>query len=481
VFPKFGNQAQDTEAEHLIMGSLFTSLYTGASGIFVNQTGVQVTGNNIANVNTAGYSKQTANVTSSTSLNQGGLIFGTGSTIATIDRAGDVFITEQLVNQSAIYGEYEAANTPLSDIEQILDISDSSLSSDVDNFFNAWETLSSNPAGTTERQQVIQEAEDLADHFHSIDQQLTDVVESINSSIESLVPSLNEQLQQVGELNQSIMQTEVTGNSANTLRDQRDLLVQQVSESCGATIYSDGNGMTCMQLDNGLPLVTGSVASTFSVDRIDGLAQLTLTSGQSEFSLDGDDFGGTLKGLLDVRDETIPEIKDNIDQLAYEIATAVNTLHTTGLDQNGDPGTDLYTLVAPSDPLAPVWEGAAASITLNFDNPALIAAGTTGLSGDNSLTLNITALRDTASINGSTYSEEYARIAAKAGLLMSSNEQKLSDSTGLLNELSNKQDSIAGVSTDEEMLLLVQYQAGYEAASNYLAVVKEMLETLMQI
>ncbi len=463
------------------MGSLITSLYTGASGIYVNQTGVQVTGNNIANVNTGGYSRQTAVVTTSQSLEQGGLLFGTGSTVNTIDRAGDVFITSQLVSQSAIYGEYEAGNTPLSDIEQILDISDTSLSADIDNFFNSWETLSANPAGTTERQQVVQEAEDLADRFNQIDQQLTDVVDSINNSIESLIPTLNEELQQIAELNQSIMQAEVTGNSANTMKDQRDLLVQQVSESCGATIYSDGSGMTCMQLENGLPLVTGSVASTFSVDWTDGLAQVTLTSGQSDFSLDGEDFGGTLKGLHTVRDETIPEIQDDIDRLAYEIATAVNTLHTTGIDQNGASGTDLYSLVAPGDPLAPAWEGAAASIALNFDDPALIAAGTSGLSGDNSLTLSIVELRDTESIEGSTYSGEYARIAAKAGLLVSSNEQKLSDSIGFLNELSTKQDSIAGVSTDEEMLLLIQYQTGYEAASNYLAVVKEMLDTLMQL
>ncbi len=463
------------------MGNLITSLYTGASGIFVNQTGVQVTGNNIANVNTTGYSRQTADVTSSTPLDQGGMLFGTGSTVETIERAGDIFITSQLVNQSAIYGEYEAANTPLSDIEHILDISDSSLSSEIDSFFAAWESLSSNPAGTTERQQVIQETEDLANHFNLIDQQLTDVVNSINGSIESLVPSLNEQILQVGNLNQNIMQTEVTGNNANTLRDQRDLLVQEISEACGATIYSDNDGMVCMQLSNGLPLVTGRMVSTFSVERVDGLSQITLTSGQAESSLDVDDLGGTLKGLLGVRDETIPDINNDIDQLAYELATTVNTLHSTGIDQNGVLGTDLFNLVAPSDPLAPAWEGAAASISLDFDDPAMIAAGTSGLTGDNGLTLSITALRDTTTVNGATYTEEYARIAAKSGLAMSSNDQKLSDSTELLNSLSNKRDSIAGVSTDEEMLLLIKYQTGYEAAASYLAVVKEMLDTLIRL
>lgn len=463
------------------MGSLLTSLYTGASGIYVNQTAVQVTGNNIANVNTAGYTRQTASITSSSPLEQGGIAYGTGSTVDSISRAGDSFVTKQLIAQSATYGEYEAGSTPLSDIEQILSIGDTSLSSDIDSFFDAWEQLSTNPAGTSERQQVLQTAEDLAEHFQQIDQQLTEVVESINSAIESAIPSLNEHLQQIAELNDSIMQTEISGGNANTLRDQRDLLVQQVSETTGASTYTDEKGMVCLHLENGLPLVTGNVTSSITTQKVNGLTQISIISGQSSFSLDQEDFGGSIKGLLTVRDTSIPEVRNDVDRLAYEIATAVNTLHTSGVDRNGDAGVALFGLTAPVDPLAPAWEGAAASITLNIDAPTQIAAGTSSLSGDNSLTLSMIALRDTASINGASYSEEYARIAANAGLLVSSNEQKLSSSVELLNEISTKRDAIAGVSSDEEMVLLIQYQAGYEAASHYLSVIQEMLDTLLQI
>lgn len=463
------------------MGNLISSLYTGASGLFTSQTAVQVTGNNIANVNTKGYSRQTAAISSSTPLEQGGLLYGTGSAVDTIDRAADAFITKQLIAQSAAYGEYAAASSPLTDIEQILDISDTSLSGDIDSFFDSWEELSTNPSGTTERQQVIQEAEDLTAHFQQIDQQLAEVVDGINTTIESTIPSLNDQLQQIAGLNNTIMQTETAGGDANTLRDQRDLLLQEVSETCGTTTYNDDNGMVCLQLRNGLPLVTGNVASTFSIAQIDGLAQISLASGQSDFTLDSEDFDGELKGLLAVRDVTLPAIQDDIDRLAYAIATAVNSLHTTGIDKNGDAGTELFTLDPPTDPLADPWEGAAASIAVGFDDPTLIAAATTSATGDNTLTLSIAALRETTSINGATYSEEYARISANAGLAVSSNEQKLSASSELLDETSAQRDSIAGVSTDEEMVLLIQYQAGYEAASNYLSIVKEMLDTLLQM
>lgn len=463
------------------MGSLISSLYTGASGIFVNQTAIQVTGNNIANVNTAGYSRQSADISSASPLEQGGLLYGSGSTVATIDRAGDAFITKQLVAQSATYGEYEAASTPLADIEQILAIDDSSLAGAIDGFFDAWEELSTNPSGTTERQQVLQAAEDLAAHCRQIDQQLVEVVDGINTTIETAIPSLNDQLEQIADLNNRIMQAEQNGGEANTLRDQRDLLVQQVSETCGAATYADDNGMVCLQLGTGLPLVTGKVAATFSVTQIDGRAQITLTSGNANFSLDANTFEGKLKGLLATRDQAIPELQDAIDQLTYEIVSAVNTLHTTGVDKNGAAGTDLFTLVAPTDPSADPWDGAAASIAVAFDDPALVAAGTTGATGDNSLCLSLAGLRETPAINGATYTEEYARIAAKAGLLVNSNEQKLGASTDLLDAINVKRDSVAGVSTDEEMVRLIQYQAGYEAASNYLSIVKEMLDTLLNM
>jgi flagellar hook-associated protein 1 FlgK len=308
-------------------------------------------------------------------------------------------------------------------------------------------------------------------------------VEAINTNIESTIPDLNDQLQQIANLNQTIMQAELSGGDANTLRDERDLLIQQVSETCGATKYSDNNGMFCLQLDGGLPLVTGNVASVFSTSKVDGLSQISLRAGTTSFDMQHDDFSGELKGWLTVRDVTIPEFTSDIDRLAYTIATEINTMITfsSGLDLNGNTATEMFTLVAPANPLADAWEGAAASIMMAFDDPALIAAGTTGTTADNSLCLDIVALRETASINGATFTEEYSRIAADAGLLVTSNEQRLTASSESMDELNAKRDSVAGVSTDEEMVMLIQYQAGYEAASNYIGVVKEMLDTLLHM
>lgn len=466
------------------MASLYTSLYTGASGLFTSQTAIQVTGNNIANAGTTGYSRQVVNVTSNLPLTQGNLNLGTGSGVESINRAGDAFITKQLVAQNSTYGEYEAASSPLSDIEQILDISDSSLASDIDSFFDAWQELSTNPSGTSERQQVLQEAEDLANHFQQINQQIAQVVDGINTSIESMIPDLNDQLSQIANLNQSIMQTEIAGGDANTLRDQRDLLLQDVSESCGATMYSDQNGMVCLQLQNGQPLVTGNQASSLSVTKVNGLSQLSLVNGNTTTSLDADDFSGKIAGLLTTRDTTIPSVQSDIDKLAYTLASDINTLISTqgGVDKNGNTAGDLFSYTISTDPSAEAWTGAAGSLAVAFSDSSLLAAGTTNTTGDNSLCLAIVGLRTTKQIDGSsTYTEEYSRIAAKAGLMVDSNEQHLTTASQQLSDLSAKRDSAAGVSTDEEMVNLIQYQSGYQAASKYISTVKDMLDTLIQM
>ena len=461
------------------MTSLITSLLTGASGIYTNQTGVQVTGNNIANVNTAGYSRQSASITSAASVEQNGLLVGTGSNISNIERADNGFVTKRLIVAAGNYSQYEAASSPLGDIDQILSIDETSLASDIDNFFAAWDKLSNNPGETAERQQVLIEAEDLATHFHTISEQLSDVAESIDATIASTVPEFNDMLQQIAELNGKIQLAESSGADANTLQDQRDLLVQQVGEICGATMYEDDDGMACLQLGNGLPLVIGQVVSTVSASEVSGTLQLSLNVAGNSFSLNADALGGSLRGLLDVRDTSLPELQESIDQLAYELATAVNTLHLTGLDQNGDAATALFSLSTPASPTAPAWEGAAASIAVLINDPTLLATGTSGLSGDNSLSLTIADLVGTAVIDGATFSEAYGAIAGKAGLMVSSNEDRLLAGLDNLNDIEEDRDTLAGVSTDEEMLLLIQYQSGYEAAANYLSVVKEMLDTLL--
>ena len=459
--------------------SLTASLYIGSSGLAINQKGIEVTGNNVSNVNTEGYSKQTLEVSSSPALEYNGQMIGSGATVSGISRETNTFVTKQLTNKSAEYGEENAKSIVLAEIEQIVDIEEGSISTSIDEFFDAWQELSSNPSGTLERQQVMQIGANLAGDFQAMVSDLNTVAESINTDLEGKITTLNRQLQEIADLNIQIVSAESTGISANALRDQRDLLLQEVSEVAGVSYYEESNGMVSVQLAGGQPLVTADTVSTLATEWDSGTLNITLTSGASTTQLDAGDFGGEVGGMLEIRDEYIPDLIEQLDILAYNLATAVNTVHSGGVDQDGNAGTDFFTFSSSgTDP----WDGAASTLTMALTDTSQVAAGLGTASGDNENTLNMVELQNTALIDGtSTLNEYFSAIAADVGLTVSQNTAALESAEDTLTQLQNMRDSISGVSTDEEMLLLVQYQSGYEAAAKYLTTVDEMLDTLMSM
>ncbi len=462
--------------------SIISSLYVGATGLSVNQKGIEVTGNNLSNVNTEGYTRQTLELSSTPTLEYGGQMIGTGSTVSSINRETNTFVTKQLISKTADYGEENAKNTILAEIEQIISIDgDGSLSTNIDEFFDAWQELSNDPSATLERQQVMQIGENLASSFQTLISDLDTVTSNINEDIEGKITSLNQQLQQIADLNVQIVSAESTGISANSLRDQRDLLLKEVSEVAGINYYEESNGMVSVQLASGQPLVTADTVSSLEAVWNSGTLDITLTSGASTVTLDADDFSGELGGMLELRDEYIPELVEQLDILAYNLATAVNTVHTSGYDQNGTGGSDFFSFSGSG---VNPWDGAASTLVMALTDTAEVAsAGNAGAgSGDNENCLDMVALQDQNLINGtSTLNNYYASIAAEVGLTVSENSNALESIDDSLTQIQNMRDSVSGVSTDEEMLMLVQYQSGYEAAARFLTTVDEMLDTLMSM
>lgn len=465
------------------MSGLTSALNIGKTGLSVNQKGIEVAGNNVANVNTPGYSKQTLELSSTPTLQFNDQMIGQGAVVSSISREGDSFVSKQLIAKSAVYGEENAKNLPLAELERIVGIDDASLANDIDQFFDAWQELSSNPSGDLERQQVMQMGTDLASDFQGMISDLQAVEEGINGTLEGSITDLNRQLQEIADLNVKIVSAEATGISANALRDQRELLLQEVSEVAGINYFEEANGMVSVQLPSGLPLVTADTTSTISTERVSGSLQINLTSGASISILGSADFGGEIHGLLDLRDNYIPSVEEELDLLAYELAEAVNGVHTSGVDANGNPGSDFFSYSSSgSDP----WTGAAATLSMALTATTEVAAGTVAAPnhqpGDNGNTLNMVALQDQDLVNGSSsFSEYYGKIAADVGLEVSQNSLSLVSAEDALVQMQNMRDATAGVSVDEEMLLLTQYQTGYEAAAKYLSTVDEMLNTLMNM
>lgn len=459
------------------MGGLLSALNAGKTSLRTSQKAVEIAGNNISNVNTPGYSRQTPIFNPVPSLELNGYFIGQGVNIGSIAREHDVFLTRQIHSKAAVLGEESGRSAPMAELERIFNVGDNSIATEVDRFFDAWAELSTNPAGQTEREIVVQRGELLASRFNSTVTSLRQAQNNINASVESMITAVNPKLQEIADLNLRISSIEISGQGANTDRDRRDMLLEEVSHALGATYYEE-NGMVSVQLPGGLPLVQDTVAMKLEgyYDTSNNL-QLRLNTGSTPIDLALRNIGGEFKGVMSVRDEFIPARVAELDHLAFTIASTVNAQHTAGVKLDGNPAGDFF------GPLPLVESGFAKAMTMNLSSGSEVAAGTGGALGDNTNALAMVKLRDSlTAIDGSdSFTGYYSKIASKVGIESNRSALTLGGTEDAMVQLRNMRDSAVGVSLEEEMVNLMQYQKGFEASAKYLATVDELMETLMSL
>ncbi len=322
--------------------SLIGSLNTGVTGILANQKAVETSGNNVANVNTPGYSRQFARLSPNMAINIQGHIVGQGVNVQEISREYDNFISGQLFNQHNVLGNESARSGPLAELERVFNTGDYSLASDIEKFFAAWHDLSQNPAGQVERDRVLYEGENLLRSFEQTRAQLVKIKQNINVSLKAKVDEINLKTAEIAELNENIKSKEVLGYVAMDDRDRRDLLLNDLSNILGAQAYQAEHGQVGLQLPGGLPLVQGNYAAEFESYYDGDDIQFRIKTSDVVLPADKNNFGGEFKGYLDIRDTLIPELEKNLDQLQYSIVTGVNAQHETGCGLDGISGRAFF-------------------------------------------------------------------------------------------------------------------------------------------
>ncbi|APG27345.1 flagellar hook-associated protein FlgK [Syntrophotalea acetylenivorans] len=464
------------------MGGLLVALNAGKTSLSTNQKVIEVSGNNIANVNTPGYSRQKAILTPYPSLNFNGFMIGQGVKVGDIVREHDAFLSTQIQDKSAGYGEADAKTFPLAELERVFGISDGGISTDIDSFFDSWQELTANPGGQTERDIVIQRGELLADSFHTALAELDGVKRNIDESLLSKIDGVNDSLQRVADLNIRISTIESSGQTANTFRDERDLLLADLSSSIGIQSLEDKEGNVMVQLPGGQPLVQKGNALTLEGEVVDDELQLQVNTGSTSTPIDTTTVGGAFKGLLEVRDQLIPDLESQLDKLAYSLATEVNALHSTGRDLNDNTGILFFDAPPSPTPPANLWDGAANALNVAISSPDQLAAGLTSAPGDNTIALQIAELGSAKIVDGTdTLTGAYSRISAQVGLEAGQNELATAANEDTMTQLKNLRDGKVGVSLEEEMINLIQYQKGFEASAKFLSTVDEMMDTILTI
>ncbi|TFG93016.1 MAG: flagellar hook-associated protein FlgK [Syntrophobacterales bacterium] len=468
------------------MGGLYTGrdnmssiLNIAKEAMFANQTAINLTGSNIANVNTPGYTRQRPLFGS---LGEATGQVGLGVGIEAIERVYDSFLEVQINEQRSDLGYNEAKKNALDRIEVIFnEANNEGVSAFLDEFWNAWEDLSINPSGSVAREALLSDARGLASIFRSSSEELTSVQQDANSQIEGLVDSVNSYLSDIAVLNDKIAQVATGNEDANALMDSRAELLGNLAEVMDFNSFEDSNGSTNIFLLNGMMLVSGNKAQR--LDTVIGNHAEdpsfcdVVFEGHEGDVINGVVTGGQLAGVLSLRDELIggdDGYMSRLDDLAVAIVDTVNGLHESGFDMYGNLGGTFFD---------PVTKASDMCVSADIENDINRIAAAQTVNGDGALAAQIGALREALVMNGgtATFGDEYAAFVGCIGQDASDATRNSDRQTSLLDQLTTRRESISGVSIDEEMVNLIKYQTGYSAAARLCTVAQELKDTLLAL
>ena len=461
------------------MPDIYGILNVARGALLTQQRAIDVTGHNIANVNTPGYSRQRVNMQTNTPIPFAPGQMGTGVDAVEIQRIYDRFLGVQISNENQNLGKWEAQKECIEKAEMILDeTSGYGLSQAMSEFWNAWQDLANNPSGHTERTSLKTKSEILANTFNKIYSGLQQIQKDTDDSIKGTIQEINLITHQIADLNQQISEIEVTGQNANDLRDSRDLLLNELSSMIDMTTSEGDNGKVSVFVSGGRPLVQGNSSWDLSTEtNVSGLQDIVWLDGSgSSANITNSISGGKLKGWIEARDASIPGYLSRLDDLAATIISEVNTLHQGGFDLNSNPGEVFFTGTSASQ----------IAVNLNIVNDVnLIAASGTpgGVPGDNSRAIAIANLQYATTMSGgtATFDDYYNSVVSDVGNDVLTASTNFDHQTSMVNHLDNYRESISGVSLDEEMINLIKFQHAYDAAAKLITTVDELLNTVINM
>lgn len=321
--------------------SLFGLFDIGRSALLASQTGISVTSNNIANVNTPGYSRQEVILEIANPVSSGRGFIGRGVTIAGIRRSYDSFIQMQLLGQQQNRGRSRAINSALSEIEGVLnDQGGLGLSQSLQDFFNAWQEVSTNPEGIPQRESLLYRTRQFINAARQIEQRITSTLKNIDNTIDDTVNKLNELAERIASLNERIVQVEsgLIAEKAFDLRDQRDSMLRELSDLVDFSYREDGNGSIT---------ITVGMRNLVSGATVNPLSSTVTGNNERKIILDGTDITGRihrgqLGGLLTVRGDIETKTLYSLRRLIASVTKEVNLLHNSGYGLDGSTGNDFF-------------------------------------------------------------------------------------------------------------------------------------------
>ncbi|HEX7111064.1 MAG TPA: flagellar hook-associated protein FlgK [Mizugakiibacter sp.] len=324
-------------------------LSTGISGLLGSQIALNTTSHNIANVNTDGYSRQRVNFAARTPLQTGPFYVGQGTTVGSVQRLYDQYLTDQVRNATSGQSRYSTFGDLANRVDNLLGDTSAGLQPALDAFYGAIQDLANYPADTTTRQALLGQASALTSRFHDLAAQFDQLDQETSKRIGATVDEINGIGQAIAKLNAQIQAASSGGATPNDLLDQRDALVKQLAGDVGVSVVPQDDNTINVFVGNGQPLVLGNQASTLSVvGNAYDPTRAEVATGTPPVPISGQLSGGALGGLLDFRTQMLDPARNQLGRTATALAEAFNAQHHAGMDANGQLGGDFFSLGAPS-------------------------------------------------------------------------------------------------------------------------------------
>ncbi len=329
-------------------------LSIGKTGLYAAQAGLATTGNNITNANVAGYSRQV--VVQATAISMGGSngYIGTGTQVAQVKRYSDDFLNAQVRTAQAASSGLDAYQAQVQQIDNLLADTTSGLSPALQDFFSAVQNLTGDGAGVSSRGSFMTSADTLAARFQSMTGRLDEIRKGVNTQLTASVTTINTYAKQIAQLNDKIGQlTEAGGlNPPNDLLDKRDQLIMDLNKQVKATVVPGDNYSLTVSIGNGQPLVVGvnafELAATNSPTDQTRVTIGYVTHGKVTPMAESALTGGELGAVLQFRNQSLDLAQNSLGRVAIALATTMNDQNKLGLDGNGNPGGDIFS-IAPAD------------------------------------------------------------------------------------------------------------------------------------
>ncbi len=458
------------------MSGLLTTLGSTASALNADSAAINITSNNIANVNNPNYSLESAVFQSLGMVQTSEGAQSIGLAVTTQQQRSAVL--DQMVQlEASLTSGYQSQQTVLQQAQAALGesvtnssattgsgstVTESGLGAAVDAFFNAFQSYAANPTDQGQQESLLQQATVLTDRFQEVDQNLSQVQSGADSQVTSDVASANNLLQQIATLNGQIGSVEVNSpGSAVALRDQREGDLEQLAGLMPISVTAGSNGEDQVSSD-GVALVNAATVSNPL-----SYASGTVSAGSTALTL----ASGSIQGAIAASTGAVQSLRASVDALANEIVTSVNGAY----NPSSTSGDNFFNSAGTT----------AATIALDSHlSIATLTAGPAG-GGDNTTALAVAALanRQFSTLGGDaidgTLNQYYANAVSTIGQALDTANTQVTDQTNVQNIVLNQRASVSGVSLDSEMTNLMTFQRAYQASSEVFQIVNGLLATVV--